>query len=109
MKLTMTHYIDADTATVAPRLRAAAAAGLDAAAERTAAQRTSTMTTMFEDGIHIDGGLDALTGTDCTITGSGHLVEVRVEVPWSHRDSGTSKLWAANRFTGVLVEQLSAA
>lgn len=106
MKLILTHYVDASPATVTARLDAAVSAGLDAAATRSAAHRSTTVTTTFDDGIHIDAGLDALAGTDCTFTGSDELTEVRIEVPWSPSDSGTTKLWAANRFAGVLAEQL---
>ena len=109
MKLILTHFIDAGTDTAVLRLPAAIAAGLDAAALRSATPRTDTVTTTLHDGIHIDGGLDALAGTDCTLTGSDRLTEVRVEVPWAPGDSGTTKLWAANRFAGVLAEQLTAA
>jgi hypothetical protein len=109
MKLILTHYIDAAPATVTARLGAAVSAGLDAAASRAAAERSDTMTTTLEHGIHIDAGLDALAGTACTLSGSDLLTEVRVEVPWSPADSGTTKLWAANRFAGVLAEQLAVA
>jgi hypothetical protein len=108
MKLILTHYIDAAPETVMARLGAAVSAGLDAAASRAAMHRSDTVTTTLDDGIRIDGGLDALTGTDCTFTGSDNLTELRVEVPWSPSDSGTTKLWAANRFAGVLAEQLTA-
>lgn len=107
MKLILTHYIDASPATVTARLDAAVTAGLDAAASRSATERSHTITTTFEHGIHIDGGLDVLAGTDCTFTGSDQLTELRVEVPWSPSDSGTTKLWAANRFAGVLAERLA--
>lgn len=109
MKLTLTHYVDIEPSSVTGRLDAAVAAGLDAAARRAASPRTTTVTTTLDDGIHIDGGLDALAGTDCTFSGADRLTEIRVEVPWSPSDSGTTKLWAANRFAGVLVEQLAAA
>jgi hypothetical protein len=108
MKLILTHYIDASPATVTARLGAAVSAGLDAAASRSATRRSDTVTTTLDDGIHIDGGLDELTGTDCTFTGTDHLTELRVEVPWSPSDSGTTKLWAANRFAGVVAERLTA-
>ena len=106
MQLVLTHYIEASPATVTARLGAAVSAGLDAAAERSGELRTATVTTSRDDGIHIDGGLDTLTGTDCTFTGSDHLTELRIHVPWSPHDSGTTKLWAANRFAGVLADQL---
>ena len=109
MKLVLTHYIDASPATVTARLGAAVSAGLDAAAARSAEPRVATLTTSLGDGIRIDGGLDTLTGTDCTYTGSDHLTELRIEVPWSPNDSGTTKLWAANRFAGVLADQLMVA
>ena len=109
MKLILTHYIDVEPSTVTARLDAAVAAGLDAAADRSAATRSTTVTSTLDHGIHIDSGLDALAGTDCTFVGSDRLTEIRVEVPWSPTDSGTVKLWAANRFAGVLAEQLAAA
>lgn len=109
MKLILTHYIDASPATVTARLGAAVSAGLDAAAARSAERRSATRTTPLGDGIRIDGGLDTLTGTDCTFTGSDQLTELRIEVPWSPDDSGTTKLWAANRFAGVLADQLMVA
>ncbi len=109
MKLILTHYIDAEPSSITGRLGAAVAAGLDAAADRAAAPRGTTVTTTLHDGIHIEAGLDALTGTECTFTGADHLTELRIEVPWSPDDSGTTKLWAANRFAGVLAEQLAAA
>lgn len=109
MKLILTHYIDAEPSTITRRLGAAVAAGLDAAADRAAAHRSTTVTTTVDDGIHIDGGLDALAGTECTFTGADHLTELRIEVPWSPTDSGTTKLWAANRFAGVVAEQLAVA
>ncbi len=108
MKLVLTHYIDASPATVTARLGAAVSAGLDAAASRSASPRSTTITTTLDDGIRIDGGLDTLAGTDCTFTGTDQLTEMRVEVPWSQRDSGTTKLWAANRFASVLAEELTA-
>ncbi len=108
MKLTFTHYIDRDPEAVVARLDRAVAAGLDAAAARTAAPRHDAFTTPTGDGLHIDGGLDTLTGTDLRIGGAHRLTELRVEVPWSQRDAGTSKLWAANRFAGVLADQLAA-
>ena len=70
---------------------------------------TSVSTTTVDHGIHIDGGLHALAGTECTFTGADHLTELRIEVPWSPTDSGTTKLWAANRFAGVVGEQLAVA
>ena len=91
-KLTFTHYIDSDPDTVVSRLGGAVVAGLDAAAERTAAPRRDTLTTPTGDGLHIDGGVDALMGTDLTVAGSHRLTELRVEVPWAHVDAGTSKL-----------------
>lgn len=109
MKLILTHYIDASPATVTARLDAAITAGLDAAATRSASDRSDTVTTTFDHGIHIDSGLDALAGTDCTFTGSDHLTELRVVVPWSQSDTGTTKLWAANRFAGVVADQLTVA
>jgi hypothetical protein len=109
MKLILTHYIDVEPEAVTARLDAAVAAGLDAAAMRSDADRSDTVTTPVEHGVHIDGGLDALNGTECTFTGTAHLTEVRVEVPWSASDSGTTKLWAANRFAGVLAQHLAAA
>jgi len=109
MKLILTHYIDIEPATVTSRLDAAVAAGLDAAADRSAAARGATITSTLDHGIHIDSGLDALAGTECTFNGSDQLTEIRVEVPWSPTDSGTVKLWAANRFAGVLAEQLAGA
>lgn len=109
MKLILTHFIDAGTDTAVLRLPAAIAAGLDAAALRSAGHRSETLTSTVEHGFHIEGGLDALTGTDCVLTGSDRLTELRVEVPWAPSDSGTTKLWAANRFAGVLAEQLAAA
>lgn len=107
MKLILTHYIDASPATVTARLGAAVSAGLDAAASRSETDRRDTVTTTFEHGIRIDSGLDALTGTDCTFNGSEQLTELRIEVPWSPTDSGTTKLWAANRFAGVMADQLA--
>ena len=109
MKLIFTHYIDASPATVTARLGAAITAGLDAAATRSASDRSDTVTTTFDHGIHIDAGLDALAGTDCTFTGSDHLTELRVVVPWSPSDNGTTKLWAANRFAGVVADRLTVA
>lgn len=109
MKLILTHYIDAEPSTITGRLGAAVTAGLDAAADRAAAPRSTTVTTTLDDGIQIDGGLDALAGTECTLSGADHLTELRIEVPWSPDDSGTTKLWAANRFAGVLAEQLAVA
>ena len=106
MKLLLTQYIDASPATVTARLGDAVSAGLDAAAERSAERRDVTVTTTRDDGIRIDGGVDILTGTECTITGSDHLTELRISVPWSPSDSGTTKLWAANRFAGVLADRL---
>lgn len=108
MKLTFTQYIDADPATVVARLDLAVSAGLDAAADRSAAPRRDTITTATSDGLRIEGGLETLAGTDLTVAGSDRLTELRVEVPWSQGDTGTTKLWAANRFAGVLAEQLAA-
>lgn len=109
MKLVLTHYIAASPSTVTARLGAAVAAGLDAAASRSAGQRSATVTTPLDDGVRIDGGPDTINGTDCTITGTDQLTELRVEVPWSPSDSGTTKLWAASLFAGVLAEHLAAA
>ena len=109
MKLVLTHYIAASPSTVTARLSAAVAAGLDAAASRSAGQRSATVATPLVDGVRIDGGPDTITGTDCTITGTDQLTELRVEVPWSLSDRGTTKLWAASIFAGVLAEHLAAA
>jgi len=108
MKLTFTNYIDAEPTTVSERLDAAVSAGLDAAAARVATRRRDTVTTSTGGRLRIESGLDPLAGTDLTIGGSDRLTEVRVEVPWSPSDSGTTKLWAANRFAGVLTERLAA-
>ncbi len=108
MKLIFTQYIDADPDAVSARLVTAVTAGLDAAAERAAAPRVDVVTTPIRDGLQIEGGLDTLTGTELTVGGSHRLTELRVEIPWSPHDSGTTKLWAANRFAGVLAEQLAA-
>ena len=109
MHLVLTHYIDAELATVTARLGAAVSAGLDAAAHRSSARRGDTVTTTTADGLNIDGGLDSLAGTRLTCTGTDQLTELRISVPWSPSDSGTPKLWAANRFAGVLADQLTAA
>ena len=108
MQLTFTQYIDAQRSTVSERLEAAVSAGLDAAANRSDAPRRDTVTESIRDGLRIQRGLDSLDGTDLTIDGSDLLTELRVTVPWSPSDSGTTKLWAANRFAGVLAEQLAA-
>jgi hypothetical protein len=108
MKLTFTHYIDSDPETVVSRLNGAVAAGLDAAAQRAAAPRRDTRITPTDDGLHIDGGVDALAGTDLTVTGARRLTELRIEVPWEQVDAGTNKIWTANRFAGVLADRLAA-
>lgn len=107
-KLTFTQYIDRDPDTVVARLGGAVAAGLDAAAERTSSPRHDTLTTATADGLQIDAGVDALAGTELTVAGSDRLTELRVEVPWAQLDVGTDKLWAANRFAGVLADRLAA-
>lgn len=108
MKLTFTHYIAADPASVAERLDDAVVAGLDAAADRTRSPRRDTVTTATDAGLHVDGGVDSLAGTHLTFVGADRFTEVRVEIPWSQVDAGTTKLWAANRFAGVVADRLAA-
>jgi len=107
-KLTFTQYIDADPATVASRIDAAVAAGLDAAAQRSASPRHDTVMTPTGDGLRIEAGVEALAGTHLSVAGAQQLTELRVEVPWVSQDCGTTKLWAANRFAGVLADELAA-
>ena len=108
MRLTFTHYIADDPSSVTDRLDDAVVAGLDAAADRTQAPRRATVTTHTDDGLHVDDGLDTLAGTHLTVLGDDRFTEVRVEIPWSQFDAGTTKLWAANRFAGVVADRLAA-
>ncbi len=106
MNLLLTHYIDIDMTTVAGQLEHAIGLGLDAAAERIAAPREDTVTTVVDRGMRVDRGVDALNGSELRLSGNGQLTELTVAVPWHSSDSGTSKLWAANRFAGAVVGSL---
>lgn len=107
MRLVLTHYVPG--APSSDRLHLAIAAALDSAAERIATTRDETVTESIADGVRIMRGVAALDGSELHLSGSDHLTEVRVEVPWSAADAGTSKLWAANRFAGVLADELAPA
>lgn len=109
MKLILTHYIDRDPASTAHRLADAISRALDAAAERVCSHRDETVTEHLADGVLVRHGLGMLEGSELHVQGSEHLTELRIEVPWSQADSGTSKLWAANRFAGVLADELATA
>jgi hypothetical protein len=109
VKLILTHYIATDPAAATNRLPNAIARALDSAAERVAAERVDTVTTALDDGIRVQYGLAALEGSDLHLRGIEHLTELRIEVPWIPTDSGTSKLWAANRFAGVVADELAGA
>lgn len=109
MKLTLTHYIDTDKSQATRRLDAALARALDSATLRVAGRRDDTVTTSLDDGVRILRGLDVLEGSELHLDGVEHLTEIRIEVPWAPSDSGTTKLWAANRFAGVVADELSAA
>jgi hypothetical protein len=109
MKLILTHYIDRDPASTGDRLAAAISRALDSATERVAGRRDETVTEAIVDGVRVRHGLGMLEGVELLVAGSADLTELRVEVPWADTDSGTSKLWAANRFAGVLADELAAA
>jgi hypothetical protein len=109
VKLILTHYIATDPAVATTRLPSAVSRALDSAAERVAANRDDTMTATLVDGISVQHGLGALDGTELHLCGIEHLTELRIEVPWVRTDSGTSKLWAANRFAGVVADELTGA
>lgn len=109
MHLVLTHYIDTDAATVVDRLRAAVTAGLDAAAARMATRRDDVVTEATGDGLRIRHGVTALDGAELHVSGDHQLTELRITVPWQATDSGTPKLWGANRFAGVVAEQLRTA
>lgn len=106
MQLVLTHYVDVDLTTVAGQLEDAISHGLDAAALRIAAHRDDTVTTIVDRGIRVDRGLDALNGSELRLSGNDQLTELTIAVPWSQTDSGTSKLWAANRFAGTVAGSL---
>lgn len=106
MNLVLTHYIDIDMTTVAGQLEHAIGLGLDAAAERIAALREDTVTTVVDRGVRVDRGVDALNGSELRLSGDGQLTELTVAVPWHSTDSGTTKLWAANRFAGTVAGSL---
>lgn len=106
MHLVLTHYIDTDATTAAERLASAVDAGLDAAAARMTTHRDHAETEALDGGLRVCRGLSALDGAELRVSGDSRLTELTITVPWQATDSGTPKLWGANRFAGVVADRL---
>ena len=104
MKLTLTRHVDSSLDAVEDALAQAVAIALDAAGERISEPRDETQTEPINSGLRVNGGLRALNGSEVRMTGSSRLTTIEVVVPWSEEDKGSSKLWAANRFSTALAD-----
>jgi hypothetical protein len=109
MRFLLTYYVDADPSTVEGELAQAVSRGLDSAAELVGDARNETQTETIEGGIRVNGGLDALNGSEIRVSGTDRLTTVQVAVPWSDSDIGSPKLWAAARFAGVVTDEVGLA
>lgn len=107
MLLTFTHHIANDVDAARARLTDAIGTALESAAARLDVTADAAAIVSIDDGVRLEGGLPALTGSELHMTDFEGLTEVRVEIPWSVADNGTSKLWAAVRFAGVLADELA--
>ncbi|MCP3988924.1 MAG: hypothetical protein GY724_07610 [Actinomycetia bacterium] len=84
MKLILTRHVNMTSDAVVEKLDRAVSVGLDAAS-------------------------DPLTGSEVRVNENGPLTTLQVAVPWTEADTGSPKLWAAVRFTEMIVDEVSAA
>lgn len=109
MRFLLTYYVDANPSTVEGDLAQAVSLALDSAAELVGGARDETQTETIDGGIRVNGGLDALNGSEIRVSGTDRLTTLQVAVPWSDNDIGSPKLWAATRFAGVVTDEVSVA
>lgn len=109
MRLTFTLHIDRAPSEVTDQLERAVSTGLDAAADRLHVRRDDTRTERTGTGLRVLRGVPALDGSEIHVSGTDRLTTLHIAVPWSDADAGSSKLWAANRFAAVVVDEVSVA
>ncbi len=85
MKLILTRHVNIPEDAVAARLDHAVSAGLDVASHA------------------------VLAGSEVRVNENGPLTTLEIAVPWTDADAGTPKLWAAVRFTEMIVDEVSTA
>lgn len=109
MHLTFTLHVDRAPREVTDQLERAVSTGLDAAAERLNVGRDATRTEATGTGLRVIHGVRELDGSEIRVSGTDRLTTLEIAVPWSDEDAGSPKLWAANRFAAVVVDEVSVA
>ncbi len=109
MRLILTRYLNTTPNVVAEKLDRAVSAGLDVASDRIAGDRGETRTEEISQGLRVSKGLTSLDGSEVRVHEDGPLTTLEVAVPWTEADTGSPKLWAAVRFTEMIVDEVSVA